>query len=698
MSSAPDSASPTGSSAEPKPPSQFALLMRVARTMPLQLVLAKSLSFAWKAATRPIRELVTGRRTAYLDPREAGPLASRMTVVDFSPVAANAETLRGLTALWLDHRFDLLGSGWVRVAHGETYPGFNGNQYGPGPVLPPEWAEAIAAQHRPGNRARARSLLDQIADPDWTPIDWMVDFRSGYRWSTTDWGRAVGGGHQPGIDIKLPWELARFQHAPVLAQAHALAVQGLPGFPAPERIVAEFRHQVLDFLGANPPGWGPNWSCPMDVAIRAANLLVGWDLFRAQGVRFDASFEAELAAAALAHGRFVFRFLEWHETYRANHYLADLCGLAFIAAYLPEAAESKSWLGFAADELEAEILRQFANDGGCFEASTAYHRLSAEMALYTAALLAGLDRPLSVEAQGRLAAALRFATAATLPSGTLIQIGDTDSGRFFKAAPLCDPGAAGPVERILDPAELFAAARGLFEQIPPATIPPKAGFATALTAALANGIRFTEAAPPLPAPPTGPIFSTPAGLVVRIQPPDPTALDGMEPLAFPDFGLYLWRGPRALVAVRCGPIGQNGRGGHAHNDQLAVEIEIDGVPWARDPGSYVFGSDLVARDRYRSALAHFVPRRGTEEPAGLLAPFRLEDRAQAEAMRFGLDFIGSHRGFEEMVTRRVAIEGGEIIVEDRPAEAVTHIIRSPEDLATLWGLSLPFSPGYGQRL
>jgi len=698
MSTAPDSDAPTGPPAEPKQPSQTDLLLRVAKTMPLQLVLTKSLSYAWKAATRPIRELVTGRRSPYLDPGAAGPLTPRLTVVDFSAVAANAETVRELTGRWLDHRFDLLGSGWVRVAHGETYPGFNGNRYGPGPALPPDWIKAVTATHRPGSRTRARALLEMIADPDWTPIDWMVDFRSGYRWTTQVWGRAVSGG-QPGIDIKLPWELARFQHAPGLAQAHALAVQGRPGFAAPDRIVAEFRHQVLDFLGANPPGWGPNWSCPMDVAIRAANLLVAWDLFRAQGVGFDAAFEAELAAAALAHGRFVFRFLEWHETYRANHYLADLCGLAFIAAYLPEAEESKSWLGFAADELDAEILRQFAADGGCFEASTAYHRLSAEMALYTAALLAGLDRPLSAEAQGRLAATLRFAAATTLPSGTMIQIGDTDSGRFFKAAPLCDPGTDGPVERILDPAELFAAARGLFETVPAATTPPQAGFATALAAALAKGIRFTETAPPLPSPPERPVLTTPAGgLVVRIVPPDPTALEGMEPLAFPDFGLYLWRGPRALVAVRCGPIGQNGRGGHAHNDQLAVEIEIDGVPWARDPGSYVFGSDLLARDRYRSALAHFVPRRGDEEPARMLAPFRLEDSAEAAAVRFGADFIGTHRGFEEEVTRRVVIEHGEIVIEDRPAAAATHIVRSPEELSALWGLSLPFSPGYGRRL
>ena len=680
-------------------PSRLSLLLKVARTMSPELILAKSWSFLIKQASRPVRGLMAGGSSSYLDPDSAGGAPTpRLAAIDFTAAAANADTLRALCALHLDHRFDLLGSGWVTVARGETAPGFGEHRYGPDPALPADWREAIVAEHRRGNRRPAREILALIDDPEWRPIDWQVDFRSGYRWEVSTWGRSIVYGHQPGIDVKLPWELARFQHAATLAQAHALAVQGLPGFPPPDRLVAEFRHQVLDFLGANPPGWGVNWACAMDVALRAANLLLGWDLFRAQGVRFDAAFEAELAAAARAHGQYVFRYIEWHETYRANHYLADLCGLAFVAAYLPEAEESKSWLGFAADELDAEILRQFTPDGACFEASIAYHRLSAEMALYTAALLAGLGRPLSEAAQQRLAAILRFAAATTLPSGTMIQIGDTDSGRMVRAAPLCDPGADGPVERELDPAELLAAGRGLFavlpEGVPPA--PAEAGFATALVEALAGGTRFAATAPALPPLPAQPADNVPAGRVTRILPPDPAALAGLVPQAFPDFGLYLWRGPRALIAVRCGPVGQNGRGGHAHNDQLAVEIEIDGVAWARDPGSYVYTSDLAARDRYRSVLAHFAPRRDEEEPARLLAPFRLEDCAEATALRFGPDFLGRHVGFGDPVWRRVAIEADAIVIEDSPGPTTEVTVGCPEELAAAWGLTLPFSPGYGR--
>ena len=93
-----------------------------------------------------------------------------------------------------------------------------------------------------------------------------------------------------------------------------------------EALPKEFRNQVLDFLGADPSGWGINWILAMDVAIRAANFLVAWDLFRAGGMIFDNAFEAELAAAMVAHGRYIVEFLEWHDNPRGNHSFLTLQG------------------------------------------------------------------------------------------------------------------------------------------------------------------------------------------------------------------------------------------------------------------------------------------------------------------------------------------------------------------------------------
>lgn len=629
--------------------------------MPLDVAVRKTVAYGLKRLRNVTQGVARRRRNSY--PQAVAGLKSRL--VD-APFPADEDALRRQAAQWLDHRFDLLGSGWVRVAYGEAYAGFGPHRYAPGPSLAADWRAAVVAGHWPGVRDRAAAILALIDDSRYGPIDWHVDFKSGYRWSPRTLGLAVPYGHLPGVDVKVPWELARMQHLPPMALLY-----GATGDAA---LAREFRNQLLDFLGGNPPGWGVNWACAMDVAIRAANMALAWDLFRAAGARFDSAFEEELAAGLRAHGRYIRANLEWNEHHRGNHYLADICGLAFCASYLPDGEETAGWLTFCRRELEAEILRQFTPDGANFEASTAYHRLSAEMALYAAAVLGGLAE----DVMARLSLAARFAADVTKPSGQAVQIGDNDSGRFVTLR---------PEEAPLDFTSLRMAFDGLFGEGPAQSSEAR------VVAALAGGKRH-ERAPAWRSVEAERPVGQGKGCRLAIMPPDPTALEGLEVIAYPDFGLFIWKSARSFVSVRCGPIGQNGNGGHAHNDQLAVEIEIDGIAWVRDPGTHVYTPDLEARNRYRSALAHFVPRDGAKEPARFISPFRLEDRAKAEVLRFGPDFVGVHHGFGAPVHRRVAIEDGAIIVEDWPGEG-EHAIRSPEDLARLWWLDLPFSPGYG---
>lgn len=639
--------------------------------MPPRVAVAKAVRLARRTLGARISGLWLAGRLSYPDPAEAGgSLVPRLSFLPAGPVPASIGSLAGRVRR---HEFDLLGSGPVVVEMGRDYAGFGRWRY--------HMAPSAESCNR-GNRRRAALLRALIDDSDWRPLDWHVDFRSGYRWSPLVPGPASPYGHRPGVDVKLPWELARMQHLPWLA------LDRTPGSIEANR--REFRSQLLDFLAANPPGWGVNWACAMDVAIRAANILLAWDLFRAGGAIFDAPFESELTAAALAHGRFVMEHLEWSPDHRANHYLADIAGLAFIAAYLPPGRESQSWAAFAARELEAEILRQFHPDGGNFEGSTAYHRLSAEMALFAVAVLRGLPdgrRPVfSPRIFERLGAAVAFVRAVTKPSGDMVQVGDNDSGRFFKLAPSLEPEGG---ERVLDASHLASGLDGL-------VLDALAGGAFPLPAAApASALAGAE-----------PEDHARSAVRVEIELTDPTVLEGVESLAFPDFGLFVWRNSRAFVSVRCGPMGGNGLGAHAHNDQLAVEIEVDGVAYARDPGTYVYTPDLRARNRYRSVLAHFAPRRGDMEPARLdLGPFRLEDRARARAIRFDAGhFLGCHHGFGEPIWRRVIVGNGRIVVEDclggpqigSATNVETHGIASPVGLARLWGLEPAFSPGYGR--
>ncbi len=75
-------------------------------------------------------------------------------------------------------------------------------------------------------------------------------------------------------------------------------------------------------------------------------------------------------------------------------------------------------------------------------------------------------------------------------------------------------------------------------------------------------------------------------------------------LEYPAFGLYVYRAEGLFAAVRCGPVGQRGWGGHSHADQLSMSLTLGGRPLLYDPGSFVYGASPELRRAYRSARAH----------------------------------------------------------------------------------------------
>jgi hypothetical protein len=154
------------------------------------------------------------------------PLYRYLGPVPPEPLVRDAERIAAVSDHWLNHRFDLLGSGWVRVRHGMECRGLEGHRF----------ANEAPVGHDPDGRWLERRIpkpnlmesqrIWRLVEHDYTPIDWQLDFKSGYRWSEQTWYREVRSGHRPGADIKVPWELGRMQHLPQLALAHALAVRG----------------------------------------------------------------------------------------------------------------------------------------------------------------------------------------------------------------------------------------------------------------------------------------------------------------------------------------------------------------------------------------------------------------------------------------------------------------------------------------
>jgi hypothetical protein len=258
-------------------------------------------------------------------------------------------------------------------------------------------------------------------------IDWQRDFKSGRRWPDVHISR-VPTVLPDDSDIKVPWELARCQHLPLLSAAHR--VSGDP------RFLVELGAQLESFIAANPVEFGAPWSCTMDVAIRAANWVAA--LCLALPAASEEPWLEPVLASLLLHCRFIRGHLEWAEV-RGNHYLSDVVGLLVACAPFSAGVEGRAWARWATQELERETAHQLHSDGCDHEASISYHRLVSELFVCgTQAADALCPGALSDGYRARIQRMLEFVSDYTRPDGLAPQIGDADDGRFL---PLGDYGA-----------------------------------------------------------------------------------------------------------------------------------------------------------------------------------------------------------------------------------------------------------------
>ena len=652
------------------------------------------------------------KRCTYADAARVptGVMTQIFPACEVALLRTNAAVIRELTERFLEHRFDLLGSGWVRVEHGMECAGVAGHRHPAAARVTADGAgEWLRGRVTAANFFEARRIWS-LVDRGYQAIDWHLDFKSGFRWRETTWCGHIAFGEQPGVDVKVPWELARMQHLTQFAHAFALARAGGAGEPrdgswrSAAVYLREFRNEVLDFIATNPPRFGVNWQCAMDVAIRAANWVVAWDLFRAAGAEFDAEFDQVFRRSIYEHGEHVMNHLEWGEHFRGNHYLSNVAGVVLLAACLPANAETDAWLAFGVQELVGEFGTQFGADGGNFEASTNYHRLSAEMVVYGTAVVLGLpetrrralveydsrrrrglpklakppipmyagpgragETPFPPWYWERLGKVFAFSAALADATGRVPQFGDNDSGRFLKLVPAIGPASRGELsaaetdwaEDVLNHEHLLAALAGLVEGPRGArTLEACWQVESAWVRDLARDQRWLPGAEKT--------FAVAAG-----NSPQTAAPRAGAPMirVFADFGMIVAEWGVLRAVFRCGPVGQCGIGGHAHNDALSFELAVAGQPLVVDPGSYLYTPLPAERNRFRSGAAHSTlvveGVESNEIRADGRGLFLLREQARARIIEAAGDAIVlEHFGFGVVHRRTLRLVAGALLGRD----------------------------------
>lgn len=386
-------------------------------------------------------------------------------------------------------------------------------------------------------------------------IDWHRDFKSGRKWDLAPSQGIDYAELDRSSDVKVPWELSRGRHLTDLARAWV--IEGDPRCPA------EFEAQVRSWIRENPVGLGVNWSCTMDVGLRAVGWI--WALGLFDDAPLSEGFREEILFALYQHGLWIPEHLEIGEV-NGNHFLSDALGLVACGAVFGGTPEGGRWLDLGSRFFESEMREQVTADGVDIEASVPYHRLVLEIFAVGARFLEIAGRPLSAAFRSRLEGMFDFVHAYVTPEGLSPVVGDADDGRALVLGETA----------ISDHRYLLSTG--------------SAWLATSRWKHCAG--KFWEDSLWLLGPEARARFDA-----------LPAAAEMEASRAFPDAGFFVLRSPRHYVFVDAGPVGFRGRGGHGHNDCLSFEWHSD-RPLLTDSGAYVYTAAPDWRNRFRSTEFH----------------------------------------------------------------------------------------------
>jgi hypothetical protein len=609
------------------------------------------------------------------------------------------------------HEFDLLGSGKIKIDHAAIAAGVEGYSY----QMCPGFAEAAKVKSKMAellkldtNEVKASSYELVAALEEYQPLDWHLDFKSGYRWDPNSYYTAVPIRPLPGVDVKVPWELSRFQHLNMLAWS------GLVNQKA--RYVNEFILQVTDWIAANPVPFGVNWFCTMEVAIRAVNWILAWSLLK-ENPAITEPFRNLFYNSIYQHALHIESNLEYLlRGYHGNHYLSDIAGLIFIGTCFPEYKESDRWLAFGIQELIEESKHQLYDDGVSREGSTAYHCLVTEIFLVCTSIVLNLSverrkilksydhlthrvKPLLLSYKEqvydldrqeifpswyyeKLEKASEFIFDLSKSNGDIAQFGDNDNGCLYRSVfnlknkgneegiVEADNGhkkilaLAGKLfgrkeflqvgEKYWTDAELFL---GKIKFLPIKTESTKNNVLSIDLMINQNTIKYRRE------------FALTSEIVIDIESRQNRFSEGKPKLfLYPNGGVAIVKNALYNLAIACMPGGLGGLGAHNHNDKLSFELNVSGYDIFVDGGSYLYTPLPELRNSFRSTWAHnTIVVRGKEQNdfiPGFL--FTLPDRSNAMITEVTENSLtGMHNGYGFIHMRSFFWGDKQIVIVDK---------------------------------
>jgi hypothetical protein len=339
-----------------------------------------------------------------------------------------------------------------------------------------------------------------------------------------------------------------------------------------EKFAKELVDQLECWIDENPLMYSINWTCAMDVAIRAVNWMYAVNMISGSEALNDSVIK-KIQCSLFEHGWFIFNNLEKWYPYSANHYAANIAGLLYLGQLFQDSRGGKKWWDYALKEYFLEVRFQVLPSGAHFERSLSYHRLMTELFAYPYFMLQRVNEPIPLDITLRIQSMFQFIDHYTKPNGLAPQLGDSDDGRLlpfvkrdFRAHDYLLRIGIHAFETWYESLSTDDMILDIFLLLPSINHPNKGKRASI--------VDFSEIKD-----------HRDAGFVILKK-----------------FELYLLF---SNTSVSCYPdFHKNMFGTHTHADGLSFELSVGKQDFIIDPGTYVYTASAVARNTFRSTRMH----------------------------------------------------------------------------------------------
>ncbi len=373
-----------------------------------------------------------------------------------------------------------------------------------------------------------------------SPFAWHTDPVSGHNWPNKSPYHNINFSSPPrGTDVKRLWDAARFHWLHWMCFDYIVHKQ--------EQLKTGIVEELKHFVAQNPVGSGIHWSMPMEVGIRAHNILAVLSL-----LQFDIHDRDLETLLTYLHDHLV--YLVFHLEYTrhpGNHLDGNLLGLASLGRLFQATSIGQKALAIATTHLSRELSRQVYNDGVTWEKSVSYHRLIIELLSLALWYCPEKDNPAHADT---LSKAREFLRSSATPLGHSPLLGDADDGRVLRVRHntnynvLYDGLCSSSLRNCKNVAQVFALASKP--------------------------------------------FSTPA------------RAKELELNNFPEGGFVVISDEQFHFVLDVGDYGMNGWGGHGHNDWGSFAVTAFGSQIFIDSGTGCYTENPELRDSLRRTAAH----------------------------------------------------------------------------------------------